>query len=970
MRSYLLLFLIAAILLPFSGPAQTVSDAEIQQRIEAYKKDPRGPYKHLRWFCFDGRVNPPNEPCGDNQGVQRAAYKDEVVALGESNHVFLGQILANTPKEAFWDADHYNSRLKQYQLAKFLRTLDDGWVLRRAQYYRGAFQAEDEETWGVNFFHWLLEDDQALERSFFLIRQAARDIPHAGDSDMTQEMRAISRSLAESISSFMNLRVKIHGQPDASDIAAVQAFYERNESQLTEEQKKQFQDLLDVMAEVYKPINLGELSKYLAKIPANAPLRANLQQYIDQYANKPVGPDRLSATANLMWIIREDIGTLPDPDARLALIDLSNRLEVIFLRDLPQWQHRNLGELLDLAFHQSLAAAGAGFIEIWEWEKVRSRLTPPRQGSLDLAELNEYLRTVRSMVEWGTGMTRATYGDVVELYDGFEPLANGFIDDRIRSSVLLPLGETVGELGNLITEQSGMANRMMNLSNQSSIKGLNPGYAMGELVVITGPANNLDVSNDKIYVIEHPPSDLKPVAGIASVSEGNLVSHVQLLARNLGIPNAVLSIENVNELSRFAGQEVFYAVSPKGRVIMKPAAEMTAEERALFSEASQQQHDNRVTVPVDKVNLGQNRILNMRDVKADDSGRLCGPKAANLGQLKAMFPEHVVEGFVIPFGIFREHLNQPMPGKNMSYWDFLNDAFRQAENLRGNGQSEAQVEAFTLGKLEEMRAAIMQMPLLPAFEQDLANSFQGILGKPMGQVPVFLRSDTNMEDLKEFTGAGLNLTLFNVRDAEKIVQGIKEVWASPYTERSFRWRQRYLLNPENVFPSILVIPGVNNDCSGVMITKGVTSGDPNDVTIAFSRGVGGAVEGQMAESYLLKSNGENSLISPAREREYTVLLESGGTGKRYAHFNDPVMSQNQLATIRNFVPQLKRILPTAPGIETNGPFDVELGFKDDKLFLFQARPFVENKNAAASAYLDSLDPKVAGNKSLKLSTSL
>ena len=34
---------------------------------------------------------------------------------------------------------------------------------------------------------------------------------------------------------------------------------------------------------------------------------------------------------------------------------------------------------------------------------------------------------------------------------------------------------------------------------------------------------------------------MKPVAGIASVSEGNLVSHVQLLARNLGIPNAVLS---------------------------------------------------------------------------------------------------------------------------------------------------------------------------------------------------------------------------------------------------------------------------------------------------------------------------------------------------------------------------------------------------------------------------------------------
>jgi len=79
-----------------------------------------------------------------------------------------------------------------------------------------------------------------------------------------------------------------------------------------------------------------------------------------------------------------------------------------------------------------------------------------------------------------------------------------------------------------------------------------------------------------------------------------------------------------------------------------------------------------------------------------------------------------------------------------------------------------------------------------------------------------------MEDLKYFTGPGLNLTLFNVVDKAKVIQGIKDVWASPYTERSFKWRQKYLLNPENVFPSILIIPSVDVDYSGVLITKGIT----------------------------------------------------------------------------------------------------------------------------------------------------
>ena len=90
--------------------------------------------------------------------------------------------------------------------------------------------------------------------------------------------------------------------------------------------------------------------------------------------------------------------------------------------------------------------------------------------------------------------------------------------------------------------------------------------------------------------------------------------------------------------------------------------------------------------------------------------------------------------------------------------------------------------------------------MLPGFKQELQQKFSEVLGGPIGKVPVFVRSDTNMEDLKDFTGAGLNLTVFNVVEPEKIYQGIRDVWASPYAERSFKWRQRYMSNPENVYP--------------------------------------------------------------------------------------------------------------------------------------------------------------------------
>ena len=44
-----------------------------------------------------------------------------------------------------------------------------------------------------------------------------------------------------------------------------------------------------------------------------------------------------------------------------------------------------------------------------------------------------------------------------------------------------------------------------------------------------------------------------------------------------------------------------------------------------------------------------------------------------------------------------------------------------------------------------------------------------------------MRSDTNVEDLPGFTGAGLNLTVFNIVGFDNIVKAISEVWASPYT---------------------------------------------------------------------------------------------------------------------------------------------------------------------------------------------
>ncbi|MCF8237771.1 MAG: phosphoenolpyruvate synthase [Saprospiraceae bacterium] len=925
------------------------SPAEIQALISSYKKDPRGPFKDIRWFCPDGSTRAARVPCPEKNGVQHARYRDEVVSLAKTNQVHLIQILAGSDHASFWDASQGHSRIKQYQLVKFLKEADNGWLLRRARYYRGAIQEEDESNWGITFYQWLFKDAQAAEEQYFLIRQSARDVPHAADDNVAQRIRAASKAIADTFPSFMDLRVKIHGQPDATDLGKTRGFYNKNKSRMIPYVSTLFDQLIADLEVRYKPLAVADLTRYKSQMPKDSPLREEFERFLITYPKETSAKRQSLLLADIMLVLRKQTTEAISPKARVACLDLSLKLEQAFLQTTNRWQPQTLQDRFAKVRCLSQVAAATGFLEMWEWDMVDKALTIDTSQTISLGQFQQFTRQSQAVVEWGTGMVRAIYGSVVKQFAEFEPLANGFPDDVVRSSILLPLGQEVSALASQYAEAAGLANEVMGIAGTNGLRGLNPGYALGELVVIDDQTEEMNVSADKIYVFHHPPSDLKPIAGIATVTEGNLVSHVQLLARNLGIPNAVLNAKDLQDLKAFNGQKVFYAVSNTGTVILKPADAMTSEESELFSQKVRS--EDKIRVPIEAMDLTVHTLVDLRKTRAIHSGIWCGPKAANLGELKYLFPDHVVEGLVLPFGLFRDHMDQLIPGKNESYWTFLTGIFHRAENIRQGGASDEKVEEMVLDQLAQLRTAIKSMPFLPGVVESLREQFIQVLGGPLGKVPVFLRSDTNMEDLKDFTGAGLNLTLFNVLDEEKIVQGIREVWASPYSERSYRWRQRYLLDPENVYPSILIIPSVDAERSGVMITKGVTTGRDDQVTVAFSKGVGGAVDGQSAESWLIDNDTTMHLLAPSRETTFTAIPATGGTKKAYCDLSDRLLTPSDLAALNQMAADMRSKL------HATGPLDIELGILADWIWLFQVRPFVENKKAAASAYLLSISPE-------------
>jgi hypothetical protein len=131
--------------------------------------------------------------------------------------------------------------------------------------------------------------------------------------------------------------------------------------------------------------------------------------------------------------------------------------------------------------------------------------------------------------------------------------------------------------------------------------------------------------------------------------------------------------------------------------------------------------------------------------------------------------------------------------------------------------------------------------------------------------------------------------------------------------------------------------------------------------VAFNWGGTGAVGGQAAETWLLEGNGHDTLLSPAREPEYTRLLSAGGLQPVAVSFERPVLDDAEREQIRGVADLIRRRLPGTRGL-TTGPYDVELGFRDGRLWLFQVRRFVERGIGRATAYLMSLDAEAGAER--------
>ncbi len=955
----LLLLITSATTVLASTTAVTSAPApEYRQWIVDMKTAERGPFERIRWFCNDGRILPPKAyACGEASGYQHGEWSARTKELRGQGYK-IANLLAGIDAETQIALPDFNDSYNQRLIEKYLIAADDGWILRRAMFYRGAIQEEDEARGGRDLLVAMSAQPEWIGYRYPALRIGVRLLPHGKETASVQKVRQLSASLSDQDAGFKSLRGKIHGTPDAGDAQRVRD-YAAGVSDPS--MKAKYLELADEIDQVYQAAPLPELLEASAKVYSAAPwLQKLLRHAATEYSRDAGAGNRYQATASLLAELRDAMPKIKSASARLSVLDLSLVVEAENFRasaelreQLPQASRHQRVEWLQAAVD---AAYGTGAINQRGRQELQQSLISLEGKQVTLGAYLKVLGYLGRVPGWGTQGLRFQFYESMQTLADVEPLSMHFIQDQLRGSPLLFYSQIIDSLQRDANQLAGVRHKLFGKEIGVGFRALNPGLARG---VLHTPADLQEIakfSADGIYLLPETVSDLPPIAGIMTAGSGNPLSHVQLLARNLGIPNVGVDENLLSTIRQHDGEAVVMAVSPAGLVEL---AKDSKQWDAVFGETESSQ-EVVIRPDLEKLDLSVDNFINLDDLSASDSGRIVGPKAAKLGELRKHFPEAVSPGVAIPFGVFREVvLDQPYRQSQQTVFEWMVQNYRHIEQLpAGSAERKQTAESFRA----ELYELILASRLDENYQQRLRTAMQKAFGSLEG-LGVFIRSDTNVEDLAGFTGAGLNLTLPNVVGFDNVVNGIADVWASPFTARAFAWRQSHMESPENVYPAVLLLKSVPNDKSGVMVTQDIDTGDRDVLSVAVNEGVGGAVDGQSAESLRIDTrDGSVHVLAMATAPWRRNPSASGGVDKLPVSGDEAVLQPDEIKQLIRFANELPQRFPPITDDQGNpAPADIEFGFLDGKLRLFQLRPFLESRKARGSAYLSEMDEALDGS---------
>jgi hypothetical protein len=925
----------------------------LRQWITEMKTSSRGPFARIRWFCNDGSILPPKPyACKDHDGgVQHGEWTDRVKRLRADGY-YIANILASLDPSLITNAQGYSDLYNQILIEKFLIAADDGWIFRKARYYRGAVQAENETAMARELLLGLAGKDVWILRGFIPLRIGANLLDHGFETTSVAKVRQQSLALSEKDKGFLPLRVKMHNQPDREDAQRVRDYAaDVRDPDLAAEYERLAAEIDEVFAPESAAKRLMEVQK---KLSGNPELSREITAVVKTLETAKDPGVRFATACRIMAKIREQLTNIRQATLRLAAVDASLAMEIeqytagrALMGRLASASRR---ERLQWLRDSSFAVYGAGLISAIQLRDLNDTLAKVAGNATSLKTYKTALDYLARVPGWGSQWLRFHFDESQQKLTEIEPLADRVTQDFLRGSPLFFFSNVLDSLLRDANHLVGLRHELFGRDVGARLRSLNPGLARGK-IRLKSAGQHQDFDPQGIYLLPETIAELPPVAGILTAGEGNPLSHVQLLARNLGIPNVTVDESLISELTAYEGQKVILAASPAGSV------QLMLDKGQLNHVFAQQTVSASLIRPdLKKLDLKTRDFIPLSRLRASDSGRIVGPKAANLAELYHHYPEAVANGLTIPFGVFRSILDMPAKNSKLTIFEWMEAEYEKIQAMPlGSTQRDEKMETLR----QQLEDYILNVEFDDNFRRRLAAAMETVFG-PEGTYGVFVRSDTNVEDLPGFTGAGLNKTIPNVVGFENVLAAIPPVWASPLSKRAFAWRQSHMDLPQHVYASVLLLRSVPSEKSGVMVTLDIDSGEKTWLSVAVNEGVGGAVDGQAAESLRINiKTGDVRMLAQATSPWRRLLKASGGVDKELVGGSETVLKPDEIQQLIDLAQDLPQRYPSMLDAGGNpAPADIEFGFVGGKLQLFQIRPFLESVQARSNEYLNNLDKEM------------
>lgn len=449
------------------------------------------------------------------------------------------------------------------------------------------------------------------------------------------------------------------------------------------------------------------------------------------------------------------------------------------------------------------------------------------------------------------------------------------------------------------------------IAKEQEYQALNVAKGLGRIHVIPKLDEHVEIGFNEILVLDEVPLQLPPVAGVITSQPSTPLSHINLLAKGWGIPNAY--VKNAQALfKQYDGWWVEFDAKRDGYTIKRAGVDQLREYQRRLAQ--------RLDVMKPRFDLTETRLLSLSQQRAR-SAIAFGGKSANLGEvLNARLPGIIVPGgFTIPFYYYDQFLKSN--GLDDAIYALLND------------QKFVHDPAYRRQKLVALRERIQHA----SFDARLREQVLRKINLEYAGKGLFVRSSSNSEDLPNFSGAGLYTTVPNVREPEQLIEAIKTVWASLWNFEAYEARERAVIDHSKIFMAVLIQEGINSESSGVMITTDPFDRDNRDaVYISAKRGLGiKVVEGKkVAEQIIFRERANAVQVLTRSDEDSLLTFDQNGGVKEVAITGERVVLTDEV--IRRLVAAASRI----KSVFRSRDQDIEWAYMKGQIYIVQSRPFI------------------------------